>query len=258
MTRDLFLWKLDIKVYNITKNQVDLNDLDAAAKDFHSSNNDDQPSLEVVPPRKSPSNDMMSSSEVVPPRKSPSNDMMSSSEVVPPRKSPSRPLQPGAPTFEPQEIIYRAKSTFVSDMWGALCGWITQFSLGPSDGFIELESSIASTLEEIRKVNIIDVSSLEDHVENFFKSYAEYDNLRSSKMTKESHEKTLSDAQLRLDGAKLAHEELDGSIYKLQATLADVEKVLKALTSQKKVTVLINKYQEKLSKNQENVTITEG
>ncbi|KAH0709112.1 hypothetical protein KY284_010539 [Solanum tuberosum] len=198
---------------------VDLNDLDAAAKDFHSSINDDQPLLEVVPPRKSPS-----------------NDVMPSLEVVPPRKSPSRPLRPGAPTFEPQETIYSS-----------------------SDGFIELESSIASTFEEIRKVNIIDVSTLEDHVENFFKSYAEYDTLGSSKMTKESHEKALSDAQRRLDGTKLAHEKLDGSMDKLQATLADVEKDLKALTSKKKkVTTLINKYQEKLSKSQDNVTITEG
>ncbi|KAH0636783.1 hypothetical protein KY289_036698 [Solanum tuberosum] len=177
---------------------VDLNGLDAAAKDSHSSINNAMPSLEVVPPRKSPS-----------------NDVMPSLEVVPPRKSPSRPLRP--------------------------------------------ESSIASTLEEIRKVNIIDVSSLEDHVENFFKSYAEYDTLRSSKMTKESHEKALSNAQRRLDGAKLAHEKLDGSMEKLQATLADVEKDLKALTyKKKKVTALINKYQEKLSKSQENVTITEG
>ncbi|KAH0651597.1 hypothetical protein KY290_032938 [Solanum tuberosum] len=130
---------------------VDLNDLDAAAKDFHSSIIDDQPSLEVVPPRKSPS-----------------NDVMPSLEVVPPRKSPSRPLR------------------------------------------------------------------LEDHVENFFKSYAEYDTLRSSKMTKESHEKALSDAQRCLDGAKLAHEKLDGSMDKLQATLADVEKDLKALTFKKR------------------------
>ncbi|WMV50893.1 hypothetical protein MTR67_044278, partial [Solanum verrucosum] len=119
-------------------------------------------------------------------------------------------------------------------MWGTLCGWITQFSLGSSDGFTELESSIASTLEEIRKVNIIDVSSLEDHVENFFKSYTEYDTLRSSKMTKESHEKALSDAQRRLDGAKMAHEKLYGSMEKLQATLADVEKDLKSLTYKKK------------------------
>ncbi|KAH0643747.1 hypothetical protein KY285_032823 [Solanum tuberosum] len=238
---------------------VDLNGLDAAAKDFHSSINDVMPSLEVVPPRKSPSNDVIPSLEVAPPRKSPSNDVMPSLEVVLPRKSPSRPLRPGALTFEPQETIYRAKSTFVSEMWGALCGWITQFSLGSSDGFIELESSIASTLEEITKVNIIDVSSLEDHVENFFKSYAEYDTLRSSKMTKESHEKALADAQHRLDDAKMAHEKLDGSMEKLQATLEDVEKDLKALTyKKKKVTALINKYQEKLSKSQENVTFTEG
>ncbi|KAK6780346.1 hypothetical protein RDI58_022530 [Solanum bulbocastanum] len=78
---------------------VDLNYLDAAAKDFHSSINNVMPSLEVVPPRKSLS-----------------NDVMPLLEVVPPRKSRSRPLQPGAPTFEPQETTYRAKSTFVSEM----------------------------------------------------------------------------------------------------------------------------------------------
>ena len=69
-------------------------------------------------------------------------------------------------------------------MWGAVCGWITQFSLGSLYDFTTLESSIVSTLKEIRKVNIIDVSSLEGHVENFFKSYANYDTLRSSKITK--------------------------------------------------------------------------
>ena len=45
---------------------------------------------------------------------------------------------------------------------------------------------------------------------------------------------------------------------KLQATLADVEKDLKVLTFKKKVTSLINQYQEKFSNSQENVTITEG
>ena len=46
---------------------------------------------------------------------------------------------------------------------------------------------------------------------------------------------------------------------KLQETLADVEKDLKALSSKKKkVTELINKYQEKLSKTRENVTTMEG
>ena len=95
---------------------------------------------------------------------------------------------------------------------------------------------------------------MEDHVENFFKSYAEYDTLGSSNITKESHEKVLSYAQCRLDDAKLAHEKLDISMKKLQETLADVDKDLKALSSKKKVTGLINKYQEKLSETQENVT----
>ena len=177
---------------------------------------------------------------------------MPSLKVVPPRKSPSRPLRPCATTFEPQETIYRAKSSFVFKMWGALCGWITQFSLGSSDGFTELESSITSTLEEIRKVNIIDVSSLEDHVENFFNSYVEYDILTSSKITKESHEKALSAAQLRLDGANMAHEKFDVSMDKLQATLEDVDKDLKVLSSKKnKVAELIDIYQE-------NITIKEG
>lgn len=110
---------------------IDINDLEAATKDFHSSINNVIPSSKVVPPRKSPSSDMMPS------------------------------LRHGAPTFEPQETIYRDKSAFVSEMWGAVCGWITQFSLGSLYDFTTLESSIVSTLKEIRKVNIIDVSSLE-------------------------------------------------------------------------------------------------
>ncbi|KAG5600338.1 hypothetical protein H5410_031708 [Solanum commersonii] len=53
-----------------------------------------------------------------------------------------------------------------------------------NDGFTEFKSSIASSLEKIRKVNIIDIFALEDLVENFFKSYTEYDTLRLSNMTK--------------------------------------------------------------------------
>ncbi|WMV50257.1 hypothetical protein MTR67_043642 [Solanum verrucosum] len=116
-------------------------------------------------------------------------------------------------------------------MWGALCEWLTQFSLGSLDIFEDLESSIASNLEEIRKMDIIDISAFDDLVEDFFKSYTEYDALRSSKMTKESHEKSVSNAQQHLDSAKLEYEKLDGSMGKFQATLADVEKDLEVLTS---------------------------
>ncbi|KAK4721302.1 hypothetical protein R3W88_011535 [Solanum pinnatisectum] len=90
------------------------------------------------------------------------------------------PMRPGAPTFVPQETIFRVKSIFVS-------GDVGRFDL----------------------------------VENFFKSYVKYDALKSSKMTKESNEKALFDAHRCLDGSNLAHEKLDGSMGKLQTTLAD-------------------------------------
>lgn len=49
---------------------------------------------------------------------------------------------------------------------------------------MNLKESISLTLTEIRRENIIGTSILEDLVEAFFKTYAEYDALRSSKMTK--------------------------------------------------------------------------
>ena len=55
-------------------------------------------------------------------------------------------------------------------------------------------------------------------------------------MSKRSHEKSLFNAERRLDGAKLAHEKLNGSMEKLQPTLANVEKNIKVLNSKKKVT----------------------
>ncbi|KAG5576892.1 hypothetical protein H5410_057026 [Solanum commersonii] len=130
------------------------------------------PSLGVVPQRKSHSTSSDDKKFAQP------NDINAAEVVVnllTHRKSfnpSSWPLLPGVPTFVPQETIFCVKSTFVSEMWGALCGCITQFSL-------------------------------------------EYDSLRSSKVTKESHEKVLSNAQRCLDGAKLAHEKLDGSMGKL-------------------------------------------
>ncbi|XP_060168638.1 uncharacterized protein LOC132599332 isoform X2 [Lycium barbarum] len=157
----------------------------------------------------------------------------------------SQPLQPSASSFDPQGTIFRFKSTFVSEIWGALCGWITQFSLGSLDSFMVLEASIASTLEELRKINIIDVSALEGLVENFFKAYAEYDSLKSSKMTKELHQESLSDAQRRLDDAKQEHGKLDGSMKEIQANLANVEKDLAALNSRKEQLIaFLDKHQE--------------
>ncbi|KAH0747182.1 hypothetical protein KY290_009457 [Solanum tuberosum] len=136
---------------------VDLNHLDVGAKGFYSSINDVMPSLELVPPRKSPSTFLDD-------KKFSQPNGINATEVVNNQTTHTKSFNPSSWPLRP-------------------------------DGFEKLESIIASTLEEIRKVDIIDISSLEDLVENFFKSYAEYDTLRSSKMTKDSHEKAIYDAQ---------------------------------------------------------------
>ncbi|OIT25364.1 hypothetical protein A4A49_26757 [Nicotiana attenuata] len=112
------------------------------------------------------------------------------------------PLHLDAPNFKPQETISRIKLSFVNTMWHTLCEWIKKFSLDSLDSFTKLEESIALTLEEIKKENVIDSSTLEALVEAFFTTYADYDTLRSSKMTKEFHRESLSDARQRLDDAK--------------------------------------------------------
>ncbi|KAF3630410.1 hypothetical protein FXO38_27164 [Capsicum annuum] len=93
--------------------------------------------------------------------------------------------RPSALNFGLQETISHYKSSFVSNIWGALCELITKFSSGSLDNLENLEASIALIFGEIRKVNIIDIST--SFVENFIKVFEEYDSLRSAKMTKKSH-----------------------------------------------------------------------
>lgn len=97
-----------------------------------------------------------------------------------------------------------------------MCGYITKFFAGSLDDLAELVTSIASTFEEIKKANIIDILNMEDLFENFIKAYLKYDAIRSSKMTKECHRISLSNAKQRLNDAKLEHEKLDESVAKLQ------------------------------------------
>ncbi|XP_075098325.1 uncharacterized protein LOC142175442 isoform X2 [Nicotiana tabacum] len=164
-----------------------------------------------------------------------------------------------APNFKPQETISRIKLSFVNTMWHTLCEWIEEFSLDSLDSFTKLEESIALSLEEIKKENVIDTSTLEALVEAFFKTYADYDALRSSKMTKEFHQKSLSDARRRLDDAKREYEKVSESVEKLQVSLANVEQQLASLASRKKkIIALLDNQQVRLAKSQENVDVTEG
>ncbi|OIT36613.1 hypothetical protein A4A49_64167, partial [Nicotiana attenuata] len=131
------------------------------------------------------------------------------------------PLHLDTPNFKPQETISHIKLSFVNTMWHNLCEWIEEFSLDSMDSFTKLEESIALTLEEIKKENIIDTSTLEALVEEYKK--------------------------------------VNESVEKLQANLASIEQQLASLASRKKkIVTLLDKQQMKLAKSQENIDITEG
>lgn len=75
-------------------------------------------------------------------------------------------------------------------------------------------------------------------------------------MSKELHQDSLSK---RLDDAKLEYGKANESAERLLVALASVETQLAALTSKKKkIIVILNKQQEKLSKSQQEITVTEG
>ncbi|XP_009801417.1 uncharacterized protein [Nicotiana sylvestris] len=199
-------------------------------------------SVELIPPRKPYSSSPVHRKFIQPAVMS--EGAAATTEVMHPKSfRPSLwPLQPGASSKELHETICRAKSTFVSVMWRGLCEWIKEFSVDSTDSFMKLEESISLTLTEIQRENIIDISTLEDPVEAFFKTYTEYDALRSSKMSKELHQDSLSNAQQRLDDVKLEYGKANESAERLQVALASVETQLAALTSKKnKITVLLNK-----------------
>nr|XP_009790290.1 PREDICTED: uncharacterized protein LOC104237764 [Nicotiana sylvestris] len=170
---------------------ADIDDLGMTAKSSHKSPNGSKDygmggasSMELIPPRKPYSSSPVHRKFIQPAVMS--EAAAATTEIMHPKlfRPSSWPLQPGASSKEPHETICHAKSTFVSVMWRGLCEWIKEFSVDSTDSFMKLEESISLTLTEIRRENIIDISTLEDLVEAFFKTYAEYDALRSSKMSK--------------------------------------------------------------------------
>ncbi|XP_016481240.2 uncharacterized protein LOC107802287 [Nicotiana tabacum] len=245
---------------------TNIDDLGMTAKSSHNSPNGSKDhvmggasSMELIPRRK-PYSSSSSHRKLIQLAVT-SKVMAATTEVMHPKsfRPSSWPLQPGASRNEPHGTICCAKPTFVFVMWHGLCEWIKEFSVDSTDSFIKLEKSISLTLTEIRRGNIIDISTLEVLVEALFRTYVEYGALRSSKMSKELHQESLSNAQQCLDDTKLEYGKANESAKKLQVALANVETQLASLTSKKKKIIMFpDKHQEKLSKSQKEITVTEG
>ncbi|OIT34900.1 hypothetical protein A4A49_20874 [Nicotiana attenuata] len=157
-----------------------IDDLGMTIKSSHNSPNGSKAyvlggasSVELIPPRKPYSSFRVHRKLIQPVLMS--EAVAATTEVMHPKpfRPSSWPLQPGASSKEPHGTICRATKTFISLMWGGLCEWIKDFSVDSTDNFMKLEESISLTLTKIRRANIIDISTLEDLVEAFFKTYAE-------------------------------------------------------------------------------------
>ncbi|KAF3661326.1 hypothetical protein FXO37_12975 [Capsicum annuum] len=173
-----------------------------------------------------------------------------------------RPLQWIALNFETQKAISIFKLSYVSGLWRTLCACITRFSIESSENLIELEKGVALILKGLQEVNVVDLSSLEVLLADFFKKHRNYDVVKlssSQKITRDAHQELLSVAKKCLHTANDDKVKMDQHLGELQKVLERVEKELAAWTSKKKKTILlIEEHQKKLSKNQETITNIEG
>ncbi|PHT68748.1 hypothetical protein T459_28235 [Capsicum annuum] len=164
--------------------------------------------------------------------------------------------------FETQKAISIFKLSYVSGLWRTLCACITRFSIESSENLIELEKGVALILKGLQEVNVIDLSSLEVLLVDFFKKHRNYDVAKlssSQKITRDAHQELLSVAKKCLHTANDDKVKMDQHLGELQKVLERVEKELAAWTSKKKKTILlIEEHQKKLSKNQETITNIEG
>ena len=92
------------------------------------------------------------------------------------------------------KTISSFKLSYVSGMWRTLCECITQFSVESLENLKELEIGVASILNGLREVYIINLNPLEVLLEDYFKKHRDYDVARpstSQKITRDSHQELL-------------------------------------------------------------------
>ncbi|PHU20190.1 hypothetical protein BC332_11341 [Capsicum chinense] len=77
--------------------------------------------------------------------------------------------------------------------------------LAEQDDFSKLKNGVKMLMEDLKGINVINTSILEGFINTFIKIYEEYDAMKSSsskKITKENHQKLLSDVQQSLVNIK--------------------------------------------------------
>ncbi|PHT50374.1 hypothetical protein CQW23_10121 [Capsicum baccatum] len=147
----------------------------------------------------------------------PTTDMVAEANDNIPSNSPKdlvQPLQQIASHFEPPKAISAFKLSYVFGLWRTLCECITQFSIESSENLKELEKDVSLILKGVASV-----------------------------------------VQNHLHAANEDKVKMNKRLAELQKILERANKELVARTSnKKKIILLIEEHQKKLSKNQESVT----
>ncbi|OIT31862.1 hypothetical protein A4A49_09665 [Nicotiana attenuata] len=127
--------------------------------------------------------------------------------------------------FEGKSIVFKHKKEFILGLWEDICNRLSKTRAELLSSYRE---QITEIFEDMKKVNILDLSPLECLLDSLFELVASYDQERSNLADKTSH-----DEKLELNSK--AKERLE--LFKLEAS----EKVKKVSYSEKKLKRVVKK-----------------
>ncbi|KAH7843639.1 hypothetical protein Vadar_019056 [Vaccinium darrowii] len=180
---------------------------------------------------------------------------------------PSLPALSMVSVFQGDKLISSCQRKYVSSLWAELSGKIGESRLNHVHTIQEEAEKI---LQEMSKMNQVDISPLRNHLQNFFKKVHEYNSARSSSSSSSSSEKMheeqqsheLASVSQRLSTAELEEGEINKEFQlcqqqfeSIEAKEAQLKKELKDLgVKRKEMEVQLLAHENELSKLQADVS----
>ncbi|KAH7841912.1 hypothetical protein Vadar_025262 [Vaccinium darrowii] len=175
---------------------------------------------------------------------------------------PSLPALSMVSVFQGDKLISSCRRKYVSSLWAELSGKIGESRLNHVH---TIEEEAEKILQEMSKMNQVDISPLRNHLQNFFKKVQEYNSARSStseKMHEEQQSHELASVSQRLSAAELEEGEINKEFQlcqqqfeSIEAKEAQLKKELKDLGIKRKETeAQLLAHENELSKRQADVS----
>ncbi|KAH7850255.1 hypothetical protein Vadar_029883 [Vaccinium darrowii] len=136
---------------------------------------------------------------------------------------PSLPALSMVSVFQGDKLISSCQRNYVSSLWAELSGKIGESRLNHVH---TIEEEAEKILQEMSKMNQVDISPLRNHLQNFFKKVQEYNSARSStseKMHEEQQSQELASVSQRLSVAELEEGEINKEFQLCQQQFESIE-----------------------------------